>query len=71
MGQKQKRCSKQQREIRRAANAEIFNDGFTMGYNAGYQQGQDDLNKTPILISGNFTREQAAAFRKEWDELGK
>jgi flagellar biosynthesis/type III secretory pathway protein FliH len=42
MGRKQNRCSKQQREIRRAANADIFNNGFVMGYEMGYSQGCKD-----------------------------
>lgn len=37
-----KRMGKKKREILRAANANIFNDGFKMGYAMGYDQGQKD-----------------------------
>jgi hypothetical protein len=45
MGKRQRRMGKAEREKRRAADATVFNDGFTMGYNMGYEQGQKEENK--------------------------
>lgn len=65
MGKKQHRCSKKQREERRINNANIFNDGFVMGYNMGHAQGKQDAQKTiKINLDEKTTEEYIKLQRK-------
>lgn len=51
---KVKKPNKRQREIRRAHDAEVFREGFDMGYRMGIEQGRRDemTSGVPSLWDG-------------------
>lgn len=51
MGKRQPRCGKKQREIRRAAHASIWQDGWDSGYEMGLRIGRMQTIGTDIKVA--------------------
>lgn len=47
---KKKKPNKEQRERKRAENAEIYESGFSHGYSMGYNQGGADKEKEMLSL---------------------